>query len=173
MLEIEVKVRTVDLKKTQEKLLSLGAELYRPRCFEENILYDFPDKTFTNRNQALRLRSLGKKNILTYKGELQKSRKFKIRNEYETEVKDKKQIQKIMSSLGFKQIFMYQKYRTEFRAKNLKICLDETKAGKFIEFEGEREDIVRFTKKMGFSKKDFIKADYVSLIKEMEIQKNI
>lgn len=168
MLEIEVKVRTSDLKKIQKKLLSLGAKLYKPRYFEENTLYDFPEKKLTNRNQALRLRSWGKKNILTYKGELQKSRKFKIRNEYETEVKNKKQMQKILSSLNLKQIFSYQKYRTEFRTKKLKIYLDETKAGKFIEFEGEREDIVEFTNKMGFSKKDFIKTDYVSLIIETE-----
>ncbi|HZX11045.1 MAG TPA: class IV adenylate cyclase [Acidobacteriota bacterium] len=173
MLEIEVKIRMHDFKKTQEKLLSLGADLYKPRYFEENILYDFPEKKLTKRNQALRLRSLGKKSILTYKGELQKSRKFKIRNEHETEVKNKKQLQKILSSLGLKQIFTYQKHRTEFRAKNLKIFLDETKAGTFIELEGEREDIVKFTKKMGFSKKNFIKTDYITLIKEIDARKKI
>lgn len=169
MLEIEVKVRVHDLKKTQKILLSSGAELYKSRYFEENILYDFPEKKLTKSNQALRLRSIGKKNILTYKGELQKSRKFKVRNEYETEVKNQHQLKKIISSLGFRQIFTYQKYRSEFRTKNLKIFLDETKAGKFIEFEGKREDIVRFTKKMGFSKKDFIKTDYITLLKEIEI----
>jgi len=172
MLEIEVKIRINDSLKIQKKLLSLGAEIYKPRYFEENILYDFPEKTLTKRNQALRLRTIGGKNLLTYKGELQKSRKFKIRKEYETEVKDKKQLQKIISSLGLKQIFTYQKYRTEFRVKNLKIYLDETKAGEFLELEGDREDIVKFTKKMGFSKSDFIKTDYISLIKELEKQTN-
>ncbi len=168
MLEIEVKIRVQDPQKTHEILLSLGASLTKPRYFEENILYDFPEKTLTNKNQALRLRSVGKRNILTYKGEPQKSRKFKIRNEFETQVQDKKQTQKILSSLGFKQVFVYQKQRTEYKKKNLKIYLDETKAGKFLEFEGKREDIAAFTKKMGFSKDDFIKADYVSLIKEIE-----
>jgi len=168
MLEIEVKIRILDLKKTHDKLLSLGASFIKPRYFEENILYDFPKKTLTKKNQALRLRSVGKKNILTYKGEPQKSRKFKIRNEFETQVKDKKQTKKILSSLGFKQVFVYQKYRTEYKTKSLKICLDETKAGKFLELEGKREDIVTFTKQMGYSKDDFIKDDYVSLIKEIE-----
>jgi len=168
MLEIEVKVKVHSLKKTHEKLLSLGAELTKPRYFEKNVLYDFSEKKLTNRDQALRLRSVGKRNTLTYKGELQKSRKFKIRNEYETEVKNKKQIQKILTSLGLKQIFVYQKYRTEYRACKLKICLDEIQVGKFMELEGKREDIVGFAKKLGISKKDFIKADYISLIKEME-----
>ena len=154
MLEIEVKIRILDLKKTHNKLLSLGASFIKPRYFEENILYDFPKKTLTKKNQALRLRSVGKKNILTYKGE--------------TQVKDKKQTKKILSSLGFKQVFVYQKYRTEYKTKSLKICLDETKAGKFLELEGKREDIVTFTKQMGYSKDDFIKDDYVSLIKEIE-----
>ncbi len=168
MLEIEVKVKIDHLKKIHEKLLSLEARLHRPRYFEENILYDFPDKKLTRSCRALRLRSTGRKCMLTYKGELKKSRKFKIRKEYETQVNNKKQIQNILSSLGFKQIFSYQKYRTEYRAKNLKICLDETKAGNFLEFEGEREDIIRFAKKMGFKKSDFIKADYISLMKERE-----
>ncbi|MBD3415349.1 MAG: class IV adenylate cyclase [Candidatus Aminicenantes bacterium] len=168
MLEIEVKIKIDQPKKIHEKLLSLKARLHKPRYYEENILYDFTDQKLTQKNQALRLRSIAHKNRLTYKGPLQKSRKFKIRNEYETEIKDKKQIQKILASLGLKQIFLYQKFRTEYRSKKLKICLDETKAGLFLEFEGQREDIVTFAKKMGFSKKDFIKADYVSLIKEAE-----
>ena len=168
MLEIEVKIRTQDPQNTHEKLLSQGASLTKSRYFEENILYDFPEKNLTKKNQALRLRSVGKRNILTYKGAPQKSRKFKIREEFETLVKDKKQTQKILSSLGFKQVFAYQKYRTEYRMKNLKICLDETKAGKFLEFEGKREDIVAFTKKIGYSKDDFIKTDYISLLKKIE-----
>ena len=166
MIEIEVKIRLPDLQNTHEKLLSLGASLTKPRYFEENILYDLPEKTLTEKNQALRLRAVGKRNILTFKGALQKSRKFKIREEFETQVKDKKQTQKILSSIGFKQVFVYQKYRTEYRMKDLRICMDETKAGKFLEFEGKREDIAAFTKKLGYSKDDFVKTDYISLLKE-------
>ena len=168
MVEIEIKIRIDNLKKINEDLFSLGAKLYKPRYFEENILYDFPERKLLKKNQALRLRSVGKKSIVTYKGTPQKSRKFKIRDEYETEVKNKKQMQKIISSLGLKQTFSYQKYRTEYRTKNLKICLDETEAGRFMEFEGKREDIITFTKKMGFTKNKFIKTDYISLIKKIK-----
>ena len=65
-------------------------------------------------------------------------------------------------------MFSYKKYRTVFKNKRLKICLDETSVGNFLELEGQRNDIVRFAEALQFSKKDFIKTDYIQLIKNHE-----
>jgi adenylate cyclase class 2 len=81
-------------------------------------------------------------------------------------VKNEKQIRKILKSLGFIPVFTYNKFRTVYRKKNLKICLDETSIGNFIELEGERNEIVKFTNALGISKKEFIKLDYIQLIKK-------
>lgn len=165
MIETEVKIRIADIKTVQEKILPLGVRLEKERFFEENTLYDFASSALFKKRQALRVRRMNKKVFLTFKGTPRKSRKFKIREEYETEVRNEKQMRKILKSLGFIPVFQYRKYRTVFRKKRLKICLDETEAGNFIEMEGERNEIVRFAKAMGISKKEFIKLDYVELIK--------
>jgi adenylate cyclase class 2 len=166
MVEIEVKIRIIDIKNLEEKIMQLGAKLEKERFYEKNTLYDFPSKILYKKRQALRLRKMNKKSFLTFKGPPQKSRKFKIREEYEAEVKNEKQVRKILKSLGFIPVFTYEKHRTVYRKKSLKISLDETSIGNFIELEGKREEIVKFANALGVSKKEFIKLDYIQLIKK-------
>ncbi len=166
MVEIEVKIRIIDIKNIGEKILELGAKLEKERFYEENTLYDFPSKILYKKRQALRLRKMNKKSFLTFKGPPQKSRRFKIREEYETEVRNDKQLKKILKSLGFVPVFNYEKHRTVYRKKSLKISLDETSIGNFIELEGKRGEIVKFANALGVSKREFIKLDYIQLIKK-------
>ncbi len=165
MVDIEVKIRVNDIDSLKDKILALDARIEKERHYEENTLYDLPTQSLFKKRQALRLRTTGQKAFLTFKGPPEKSRKFKIREEYETEVKNEKQLRKILKSLGFIPVFNYQKHRTIFRRKKLKICLDETVIGMFMELEGERNEIVKFTDALGISKKEFIKLDYIQLIK--------
>lgn len=166
MTEIEVKIKIEDLQEVKAKLTAQGAELAKERHHEENTLYDFSSQSLFRQKSALRLRTVNKKACVTFKGPPQKSRKFKIREEYETEVKNIKQMKKILKRLGFIPIFHYEKFRTVYRLKKCKICLDETSAGYYLELEGKQTHIVRTAKSLGFSKKDFIKLDYIQLIKK-------
>jgi predicted adenylyl cyclase CyaB len=163
-MEIEVKIKIENIEKLKDKLAELGATLIKERYQEENTLYDSSSKSLYKRRCALRLRFENKKTFLTFKGPPLKSRKFKIRQEYETEVKNRKQCKKILKELGFIPTFRYNKHRTVYKKKNLEICLDETSIGNFMELEGERQDIVRFARSLNFSKEDFIKLDYIQLI---------
>lgn len=165
MIEIEVKIKISDLDTIREKISSLGAKLEKERHLEENTLYDFRSKDLEKKQQALRLRTINKKSFLTFKGPPQKSRKFKIREEHETEVRNEKQLKKILKSLGLQPVFNYKKYRTVYRKKNLKVCLDETHIGNFLEIEGQRNEIVKFSKALGIAKEKFLKLDYVQLMK--------
>jgi predicted adenylyl cyclase CyaB len=166
MLEIEVKVRVKDLEALREALLKSGAELQKERYSEENTLYDFPSRTLFKKRSALRLRKAGKKTFLAFKGAPQKSRRFKVREEFETEVKNEKQAKKILGCLGLAPAFRYQKSRTVYKRGRLKICLDETEAGTFCEFEGERNKISKYAKILGFGRADLIKLDYVQLLQK-------
>lgn len=168
MIEIEVKIKINDPSEIIERITDLNVELDRERHLEENTLYDFASKDLYEKHHALRVRSINKKTFLTFKGATQKSRKFKIREEYETEVKNGKQLQKILKSLGLQPVFTYNKHRTVFKKKKLKICLDETSVGNFLELEGQQSDIVRFAEELQLSKKEFIKTDYIQLIKNHE-----
>lgn len=164
MVEIEVKIKIGEIKALDERLIEKGAKLEKPRLREENIFYDFPSQILFKKGQAIRLRKVNNKYFLTFKGPQQKSRRFKIRQEFESEVKNGKHFKKILKSLGLIPCFQYRKYRTTFRKKRLKICLDETSAGNYLELEGERNEIVRFAQALGFSKAEFIKLDYIQLI---------
>jgi predicted adenylyl cyclase CyaB len=164
-MEIEVKIKIKDIEELKSRLLALGTILTKGRYQEDNTLYDFPSAGLYKRRCALRLRAENKKTFLTFKGPPLKSRKFKIRQEYETEVKNRKQLIKILKELGLVPTISYDKRRSVYKKKKLKICLDETSAGNFIELEGERHDIVQFARCLGFSKKDFIKLDYIQLIR--------
>jgi len=164
VLEIEVKIKVGDPLKVREKILELGATLDRERHFEKNTLFDFSSASLFAKKQALRLRTAGKKHYLTFKGTPRKSRKFKIREEYETELKNGRDGEKILRNLGLQPTLSYSKHRTTFRFRKLKLCLDETAAGAFLELEGKQSDIVRFAGSLGYSKLEFIKEDYIQLL---------
>jgi adenylate cyclase class 2 len=166
MTEIEIKLRVDDAGKAAEKVRAAGARLIRPRHLEDNTLYDFEDGRLAAKGQALRLRKTGRRGLLTFKGPTVKSRSFKVRAEHETAVKDPAELRKILKALGLKPVFSYRKHRTLFLKGRLRVALDETKVGCFLELEGERHEIVRFAGALGYERRDFIRADYVQLLKE-------
>ena len=166
MVEIEVKVQVKDPASARQAILKSGAELEKERYPEENTLFDLPSRVLTEKRCALRLRRAGRKVFLTFKGAPQKSRRFKVREEHETEVRDEKAVRQILRGLGFVAVFRYEKSRTTFRRGRLKISLDETAAGAYLEFEGERSDIVKYARTLGFSSADMIKQDYVEILRQ-------
>jgi adenylate cyclase class 2 len=153
MTEIEVKIRIADPAALREKLLALKAVITRERHAETNVLYDLATAELRSRRQALRLRTAGKRATLTYKGE-----------EFETQVRNPKELRKILKALGLKETFAYAKHRTVLRKGRLTIAIDETSVGNFIELEGERHEITRLARVLGYGRADFIKSDYVELI---------
>jgi adenylate cyclase class 2 len=165
MKEIEVKIKVGDPVDARRRLLALGAVVERERTLEENTLYDFPSGLLASKRQALRLRTVGRTTFLTFKGAPQKSRSFKVREEYETDVRSAKQAREILRGLGLKAAFAYRKHRTRLRKGRLKVCLDETPVGNYLELEGERHEITRFARALGFRRADFITLDYVQMIK--------
>jgi adenylate cyclase class 2 len=139
----------------RQVILASGGKLEKDRYREENTLFDLRSRVLTGKGCALRVRRAGRKAFLTFKGPAQKSRRFKVREEYETEVRDEKKLSRILRSLG---------YVTTFRRGRIRIMLDETAAGCFCEFEGERSDIIKYTRTLGFSSGDLIKQDYIQIL---------
>src|SRR5512137_2631280 len=166
MTEIEIKIKIGDAKAAREKLVGLGAAVARERHLEKNVLYDLPSGALRGARRALRLRTTGKRATLTFKGEPQKSRSFKVREEYETQVREPKEARKILKALGLKETFSYGKHRTVLRKSRLTLCVDETPVGNFIELEGERHEITRFARALGFGRADFITRSYVGMIRD-------
>jgi adenylate cyclase class 2 len=164
MTEIEVKIRIDDPRAIRDKVLALGAVVARARHLEENTLYDFDPPLLRPAHRTLRLRTAGKRATLTFKGEPRKSRSFKVREEFETQLRDPGQARKILKALGLRERLTYRKHRTMLRTARLSICVDETAVGNFLELEGERHEIVRFARKLGYKRADFITLSYVAMM---------
>lgn len=166
MLEIEIKIRVSDAATAKARLTALGAEIVRERHREDNILFDFPDRRLRGGHQALRLRRAGRRTYVTFKGAPQKSRRFKVREEIETEVRDAGRFRRILQALGLHPVFRYAKMRAEYRLGRVTVCLDELPLGTFLELEGERQHIVKLAERLGVPSKDWIKLSYVRLLIE-------
>jgi adenylate cyclase, class 2 len=180
------------LKRMGARLASPGAS----KVHEENVIFDTPQGGLAKHGQLLRIRTerpetRGKsKNsrpnqrvILTFKQPMTKQAaagvdtasegSYKVREEIEVEVAEAGNLTKIFEGLGLAGWFRYEKYRTTFRlpaskawAKGLLIELDETPIGTFAELEGPAAAIDRAAGELGFSKRDYVLKNYLSLYVE-------
>ena len=162
--EIEIKLRLASVAQGRRLLGRAGFTVSKRRVFEENILYDTAESALRNSGSALRLRTSGKREVLTFKGPCEPG-KHKSREELEMELGDRKTFEAILSRLGFQPVFRYEKYRAEYSRARTRgtATLDETPVGVFFELEGTPAWIDRTARELGFSEADYITAGYVEL----------
>jgi len=190
--EIEIKLRVRDVAALRARLKRLRAREISPRTHESNTLYDTPKKDLRRRGQLIRIRIeqaassfvKGRSNentaaLLTYKGPSPLSpngRKtgrhfkirshFKIKDETEVSVAGADQMAGILRALGLHPVFRYEKFRTTYALpgiRGLKIELDETPVGIYLELEGPFAGIARGARLLGYRRQDYLKETYGSL----------
>ena len=162
--EIEVKLRFDHPENALARLQSVGAVESRPRLFEDNILFDRAHDPLHRTHRALRLRRVGDRAVVTFKGPVEGEHRHKVRVEHETDVADGDATERILLSLGYEPHWRYQKYRTEFTLGPLHVCLDETPLGCFVELEGSPDEIDRTAEELGFDVDDYVTASYRKLL---------
>jgi len=113
-----------------------------------------------------RLRRAGDRWTTTLKERVPDEGDYKIRREYESEVSDGEAMLDVIRGLGMEPAYRYQKYRSTFRAGATLITLDELPIGNYVELEGAREEIDRLAAELGYSREDYISADYRTLHKQ-------
>ena len=145
-------------------LRAAGFRIWKRRIFEANTLFDTSRGALRRCGCLLRVREAGRQGVLTYKG-TQTPGKHKDREELEVEVSNAPQVSTILSRLGLKAGFRYEKYRTEFKRAGEKgvATLDETPVGVYLELEGAPSWIDRTAKRMGFQESDYILTSYYGL----------
>ena len=190
--EIEVKLRVLNVAALRRRLRQLRAREISPRTHESNTLYDTPKKDLRRRGQLIRIRIEQQAShfakvrpnenaaaVLTYKGPSRSSRRaldtrgssrirspFKIKEEAEVSVAGGTQLSRILRALGLLPAFRYEKFRTTYALpgiRGLKIELDETPVGVYLELEGPISAIDRGARLLGYARDDFIKETYGSL----------
>lgn len=194
--ETEIKLRIRDTRAFLRLLRKLGAVPGIPRVgrvHEENLIFDTPEGGLAKHGQLLRIRtetpeklakgkaSKGPRVVLTFKRPTEpmgrpdapSQGRHKVREEIEVEVADGGVLAKIFEGLGMRGWFRYEKYRTTFKlpaskkwATGLLIELDETPIGTFVELEGPGEAIDRAAEEFGYSKRDYVLRNYLTLYAE-------
>lgn len=168
-IEIKLKVQAPQLLLKQH-LKKLGFSMIRRRHFEANVVFDFKGLRLRKKRKLLRLRTVGNRHVLTYKGTPRRSSGYKVRKEFETVVEDAQRLQFALEGLGLRPVFEYQKYRTVYTHKSQRkstgralLLYDETPIGEFLELEGPRRWIDTMARRLGYRREDYITASYGTL----------
>ena len=161
--EIEVKLRVRERAVAREALRRAGAELIHARHFEDNVLLDDAMGSLRARGCVLRLRRTPEGGLLTFKGPRLVEAGVKSREEWQTPVADPRALDEILTRLGYRPTFRYQKYRESFRLHDQGVELDETPIGTFLEVEGDLQGIAAVAAELGYAAADYVGDSYVGL----------
>jgi len=171
--ETEIKLAVASPRATRERLAELGFQPVRPRHFESNYLFDYPDQRLRKARCLLRLRFAGNQGLLTFKGAPLRSRDYKIRREIETQVEDGHQVREIFRALGLREVFCYEKFRTVYAPRGKRdvseapqLVFDETPIGDFLELEGPECWIDEVARQLGCTKAEYITESYAALYRK-------
>jgi len=186
--EIEIKLEVRDPRALKRRLAELGFRRVKARHFESNRLLDFPNLALRQAQRVLRLRFADGKCLLTFKGAPARSRHYKVRTELEAEVEDGRGLKEILERAGLREVFRYDKYRTEYapgagrkdilrpggtvrrtrgstpRAPERgELVYDETPIGNYVELEGPKRWIDEVAGRLGYERPDYITLSYAAL----------
>jgi adenylate cyclase, class 2 len=148
----------------QALFASLGYAQQEPRSLESDQLFDRENGELRGSDRLLRLRRVGDRATVTYKGPADRQ-VYKSREEIEFDVSDAGAYLLVLDRLGYRPGFRYEKYRTKFARTGESgiITLDETPVGVYLELEGPREWIDSTSAVLGFTRQDYLTASYAAL----------
>lgn len=162
MLEVEIKAPCKDLEK---KLAKLGAKEVGTENHED-IYFNSPYRDFRESDEALRVRKVNGKYVLTYKGPRIDS---ETKTREEIEIPTEPEIIEILRNLGFKDAATVRKRRKIFKLKNLIVSLDQVEnLGNFVEIESrhykEKDKLFEILEELGIDRKNSTTKSYLELL---------
>jgi len=149
--EIEVKILDINVEEVKNKLQELGAE----KVFDGNleiVTFDHPEKNLKEEGKLLRVRKMGNKTELCFKGKKEPG-KFKVREEVEVLTDNFENTVNILEKVGFSKVFEGNKKRESYQLGNIKFEID-TYPGipTFLEIEAPtEEEVAEFVQKLGYT----------------------
>ncbi len=172
-MEIEVKVKVENLEEVKKKLESIGAKFGSPKKQVDNY-YKQKGKEMELQKAGsflLRIRSENEKSILTMK---LLTGKQGVWEEYETEISNKKDMERILEKLGFVKVISKVKTREQGKLNEFEVNLDKIEGlGDFVEFElisdnseEAKKRILRLIEKLKLPKENIIHKGYARLLFE-------
>lgn len=172
MREVELKILNVNVPAMRRKLKKLGLKrVMKPTLLRE---IHFTSKTFNGRGSSaslFRLRKEGDESFLTVKTKRRKDRRFDVRQETEISVSDFEKTEKILKSVGFEVLREREKFREEYRAKGIKVEIDNyPKIKPYAEIEGsDKKAVLKLLLMLGYSLRDTTNKTATGILKEAGI----
>ncbi|MGD0654489.1 MAG: class IV adenylate cyclase [Thermoguttaceae bacterium] len=140
--EVELKYPVADMRALQERLTALGATIEEAHA-EVDLYFAHPARDFAKTDEALRIRRMGSKNFITYKGP-KIDATTKTRREIDLPLPDGEESAKTWSSfleaLGFEPVGEVLKWRRKARilwqSQAIECSLDDVQGlGNYCELE--------------------------------------
>jgi adenylate cyclase class 2 len=160
--EIEIKFFVADPRLLEQQLTTRGFHCETPPTHEVNTLYDLHSHELRHKGELLRLRKYGKSWKLTHKAR-GKAGRHKSRAELETGVSDGAQMDRLLRALGYRPVFVYEKYRSEWSDGKGHVVLDRTPIGEIAEIEGPPRWIDTTARALGIAPASYITQSYAEL----------
>ncbi len=167
--EVEVKFLVANVEELERKLGEIGFQQKTPPTFERNTLYDVESGKLRSKGEVLRLRLYGDKWKLTHKSKGTDGR-HKTRAEHETSVGSGEEAEAILNALGFRPVFIYEKYRAEWTDGVGEVVVDRTPIGNLAEIEGTPQWIDAVASKLGIDHNAYITKSYAALFDEWKLR---
>jgi len=150
--ETELKFEVENYEKLAKKLLKIAN--FISSAYELTIMYDENGKLF-KKDARLRLRKIVdiRNNMIKIEMSYKKPKTregVKIEEEYEVEVSNFDEIEKILNEIGFEKVESYERIRDTFEKEGVKITIDSFPFGDYIEIEGDIHKIKQIAKSLGF-----------------------
>lgn len=163
MIECELKIPVDGLDATRRRLVEARAEQLSDGQHEVNILFDSADGRLAASGQVLRVRRAGGRHILTFKGPASYDGAVKQRREIEFEIPSSEQISVVLHALGYAPRMRYEKQRESWMVGEVRVELDHTPMGDFIELEGPTESLEGTAHRLGLDPARAVAQSYISL----------
>lgn len=151
MREIELKILEIDPEEIKRKLNKLGAEKIQDVDIHA-LHFDYPDGHIKKNDQLLRVRQIGGKVELCFKGSSQ-SEQFRNAEEIEVITTDFEKTITILERVGLNKIFEMKRRRESYRIGKTRFEIDYyPNLPPFVEIEApSEEEIEGFVRKLGFT----------------------
>jgi adenylate cyclase, class 2 len=180
LLEIESKYRVDDHEPYRKRLAERGAKLIESRE-DADRYFNAPDRDFARTDEAFRVRRIGERNLLTYKGP-KRDALTKTRAEIEVPFADGSasadDLERLLQHLGYRPVTVVRKKRSVYELTRagyaVHVCLDDVaEVGTFVEveivaeeseFEPGRAALLQLADELGL--KDSERRSYLALLLE-------
>ena len=169
-MEVEVKAKVENLNEIRKTLSDMGA-IFKEKLFQKDAVNKLKgeEKNVEPGSFMLRIREEKKKNYLTFKAFTDR---FGAWEEYETEISDPKEMDKMLKRIGFVTVMTLTKEREPGKIGKYSFNLDKIKElGDYIEIEiitddskSAQEEIMKFFRSLGINEDQFERRGYPEII---------